>query len=468
MGVQITFLEKAIPLHGNTNNMKKLIIALSIGVYVCATTSSAFALSNQTQVDAGLQYLKSQQKADGSIDGFSGVTDWTTMAFSASGVDTAMVKTPTGQSLMQYLQANPPTTFLSANDWARRILAVTATEQNPYDFTGLDLVSGLKINYVNNQLGSITAVNDDVFGLLALLSAKESVSSTIVTDTTSFILSHQHTDGGFSYSTDTTITSDIDDTAAAIMALVAARNQGVAISSLQSAIDNAKEYILAHQNSDGGFAYDPNPATSWDTSSNVSTTSWVVMALSSLGMANDANFTKAQAYLIATQQSDGSFPYQSVFPPGDTFDTSYAVIALTGSFWPIHTFAGSVPNATQSSAFIPSPTPTSTPTPTPTPTLIVIANTTNNSPTSISILTESPTPTIQIAQKYAAQKKIIEEDPDVVSVKSAKGEVLGENTNVAVQGKQTASMPLAAKIFFSLGIFFLLLFIGKIGLMSYQ
>ncbi len=438
--------------------MKKLFITLLILAYTLTASTTAFAAVPQTVIDTGLQYLKSQQKDDGHIDGFSGVTDWAAMAFASEDIDLTTVKTASGKSLMEYLQVSLPTPSSSSIEWSRRILTVTAANQNPYDLAGTNLVNGLKTHYNNNQIGNTTAVNDDAFGLIALLASKESTTSAIITDTVLFVLSKQHTDGGFSYSTDTTIDSDIDDTAAAIMALLLAKKQGVATPGLQTAIDNAKEYILSHQNSDGGFAYDPNPQTSWDTSSNVATTSWVLMALSSLGISTEESFTKAENYLLTSQQADGSFPYQPIFPPGDTFDTSYAVFALNESFWPLRIFSGPPPSTTQDTT--PTPTPTATPTPSPTPTNsptptpIVIGDTVSNSnPTPTPTPTKTSASNNQTVNRRALQQALPKQDS--LTLGEAKKEVLGRKTDVGVSGEQKRSIPVSSKLFFGFGMLFL-------------
>src|SRR5581483_5271131 len=98
-------------------------------------------------------------------------------------------------------------------------------------------------------------------------------------------------------------------------------------SRLAAAITNAKNYIIATKNADGGF-----PATKGDTS-NTSTTAWSVMALNAVGETG-ADITNADAYIRSNQEDNGSFKWQPS-STGETFTTSYAVLALTGKYWPI-------------------------------------------------------------------------------------------------------------------------------------
>lgn len=421
--------------------MKKIFLIFWLFLFL-AVPSLAVS-SNQTAIDSAINYLQSQQKTDGQIDGFSGVSDWASMAFSALDINISTISTGSGQTLDFYLRNNPPTTNNSSTDWSRRILAVTADNQNPYDYSGINLVDQLKSYYKNNQIGNETAINDDIFGLLALVASRESSSSAIITDTTSFIISHQHTDGSFSYSADISVGGDIDDTASAIIALTSAKTKVVNVVNLQTAIDNAKNYLLSHQNADGGFAYDPNPGTSWDTTSNVSTTSWVVMALAALGMNNDASFVNAQNYLLSTQQSDGSFPYQPIYPPGDAFDTSYVITALKGVFWPIRIFSGSVPTVTPTITPTLTPTPTSTPTPTPT---ITPTPTSTPQPTSAPTATPTLTPTPLRPTGFAGQAPTQTKNP--TPTKSVE-KILGVKTKA-----ENKKIPPQTIIFFGLGFLF--------------
>lgn len=369
--------------------------------------TSVYGKPPQEAINKALQYLNTQQDTNGQIKGFEGVSDWAAMAFSAAS--------SSGQLLLQYLQNNPPAASSASSNWSRRILTVTGAGQNPYDFGGINLVSGLESYFNYNQIGNPNAINDDIFGLLALFSANVSTGSGIITQTASFIASHQHADGGFSYSTDQSNGSDIDDTAAAVISLVNMQVKGITVVNLGTIIESAKKYLLKNQNSDGGFPYDPDPTTSWDTGSNVSTTSWAAMALIALGMKNEYQFQNAVNYILSSQQPDGSFPYQPSFPPGDTFDTSYAVTALSEVYWPIKIYAGALPatnptfsgvldptvTATPTNAFLPTPTdveiqilPTDIPTDTPViPSLspIIIIKNTQNSPPSNIYLKETPT-----------------------------------------------------------------------------
>lgn len=348
---------------------------------------------NKRSVNDGITYLRSQQQTNGQISGFTGVSGWAAMTFAASGVNPATVSKG-GSSLLEYLSANPSATGSPATDWERAILAITASDVSPYTFGGINYVQNLESFHNSSQIGVATQINDDIFGLLALVSAGSGASSNVKQNALNFILSQQEADGGFSWSTSGT--SDVDTTSAALQALIAAQKAGMTATGLSNAITNGKNYLLSAQNSDGGFPYEKGDV------SNTSTTAWATMALSSLGVTG-TEINNAKAYIRGSQEENGSFKWQPS-STGETFTTSYAVHALTGKYWPVKTFSGSTPTPTQP---VPTATPTLSPTamPSPTVTPTVVQPSPTNTPTVIPSI--SPTPTVTPRPKPKDQFKQI-------------------------------------------------------------
>lgn len=349
---------------------------------------------NRYPTQYGTGYIFSQQDNTGKILGsdfsvsqFDGASSWATLALANQHIDISTVTSASGSSLLSFLQSHPPTTKDSATDWEKRILAITAIGNNPYDFGGTNYVANLETYYTNHQIGSTTNLNDDYFGLAALLASNIATDSAIITDEVHTILSNQHTDGGFSYATNAP-GSDTDDSAAALLALLAAQKREVQDTSLASAIDTTKAFILSQQNPDGGFLSDKT----FDTTSNTSSTTWAVMGLTAAGETG-TKIDQAQGYIRKNQYlGDGSFAWQLPTPAatGDTTTSSYALLALNGGYWPLAYYTGvpiditPTPTATPSVTSIPTPTDVPTPTDTPTPT-----------PTNISITVVNQTQTIQ-------------------------------------------------------------------------
>lgn len=333
------------------------IILVSILLMVFTTNATAL-VDYSAQVEAGTDYLKTQQNVDGSIAGFSGITSWATMAFVAAGV---------GPDTLTYLENNQPASASSATEWSREILAIVAAGENPYNFGGLNYVQGLLAHYSNNQIGGEAYLNDDIFGLLALIAAGDSASPETKDDTLTFIIANQEADGGFGWSVGGG--SDVDTTGAALQALIAAMNEGYTHADLDTSILKALTYLLDAQNTDGGFPYTPDDA------SNTSSTAWAVMALHAAGITTN-EYDSAQAYIATNQGNDGSFCWMGCDFGGDTFTSSYAIMALANTTWPIGEFNAEVvvPTLTPSAALSPTPTvtqsetsrtePTATPMPT--------------------------------------------------------------------------------------------------------
>ncbi|MDP4001327.1 MAG: prenyltransferase/squalene oxidase repeat-containing protein [bacterium] len=285
--------------------MRKQISWVLIGILVYFPLS-AFGAFNQNDAKT---YLLSHSN-----------NPWTTMALGAlntSSIPSSHLANVSGSSAIEY---------------AAPILAITALNKDPRNFGDKNLVAKLKSFHTNSQIGEPSTLNDDLFGILALVSAGESKSSAILTDAKNFVTSHQNPDGGWGFTT--TSPSDTNMTAAGILALKA-----LGLSNSDAQIQSALNYLQTAQNNDGGFPYDPN--SSFGTASDSSSTAWVIWALNALNM-DSASWSKPGGnptnYLENTQTNNGFFEYQSGTGE-DAFSattTAYAVIALQGKTLPLN------------------------------------------------------------------------------------------------------------------------------------
>jgi len=237
------------------------------------------------------------------------------------------------------LSQNPDAEFLksfsgtSANDYATPILALTSLSLDPRTYPAVDFVAKLKTFHTQNQIGDASTVNDDIFGILALISAGEPLSDPSITDAKNFIIQNQKPNGGWGFAVSAGTDSNI--TAAAIVALKAA-----GVPATDEKITKALDYLKTAQNNDGGFTYDPT--SEWGTDSDSSSTAWVLWALNALGI-SESTWAKGgknpSDYLASTQAQAGHFEYQagagtnSLTPA----NTAWAVIALEGKTLPLKT-----------------------------------------------------------------------------------------------------------------------------------
>lgn len=344
-----------------------LILSLSVSLSLGLAAHTTLAQSNPGLLAA--QYLLSKQSASGDIGGFQ-ISGWAMMGLAANQV--------ANQALSNYLEQNSASlTSASATDIERTILALIAAGKNPYQAAGLDLVALLKSKAQNNQIGSPSLVNDDMFGVLALLASQVGPNDPLVQGSLQLIGRAQRADGSVGWSTSGA--GDSNNTAVAIQTMKLAQQFGY-----QTTIDldKAVTYLKRTQNTDGGFSYQPGQE------SDGASTSWVIQAILSLGQDPfDWQADEGDPYTFLESLQDQStggvfwrFNEEDIDP--DLLITSYAAMAYAGKPLPVALLAIQ-PSPSPSPSPIPSPSPTPSPSPIPSP---------SPSPVPSPIHTPSPSP----------------------------------------------------------------------------
>ena len=331
------------------------LILISFFVFLPFITTPVRA---DAAIDKGINFLKEKQDSSGKItSGYGSVSDWSSIAFAANSVDITTVKKTI--SLKDFLLSDSSKT--SATDVEARILAIVATGYDPTNFGGINYVDKLKTFYNSSQIGDSSGLNDDFFGILALVASNVGSSDIVINNSLTFMLSHQNSDGGWGYATGAD--SDSNDTAAAIQAMIAIKNYGVSNPNLETAINTGEAYLLNTQDSvSGGFFYDKMP---WTSTPDSDSTGLALMTLNALGMKDSAQATNAKNYLFSQQSStDGGFLSYS---GSDSTTTAQALTALAGKSWILKIFNPSDASQTSPVTPIASGSPSSTPTPTSTP-----------------------------------------------------------------------------------------------------
>ena len=298
-----------------------LLVPISVYADVSPTAQAAAA--------AGLQYLANNQNSDGSINGLGGESEWSVEAVQADG-QSAATFAHGGSSLLDFLKTDVPAAGTATTTLERKIIAIAAAGQSPTDFGGFNYDAALESQHSGGQIGDPTLLNDDIFGIIAIDAAHASQLQAEAQDGLNYLLAHQGTDGGFSYTTDSCAWcgSDNNDTAAALIALYAAQDLGLTATNLDTARSSALSYLLDTQQTDGGFAYDAFSP------SDGSSTAWSLMALNTLGSSVSTQADQARAWLLQNQNPDGGFSYGAYGTTNsDTYTTAHAVVALLGSTW---------------------------------------------------------------------------------------------------------------------------------------
>ena len=209
-----------------------------------AASVQSFPLSPDSPViTRSLNYLKTCQSEDGGF-GEGGITEWVTMAISATGQDPRTWK-KNGNSPLDYLQKHfRPSTIW---DYARIVLAVSLSGEDPRNFGGTNYLAKLKAYYRDEQIGDPLSLRDDYWGVLSLAAAGEN-DCREVQGSAAFIKKHQNQDGSWG-ATITKIELCADNTAVALMALLAAGEDPDS-----PAIKKGVAYLKDVQNRDGGFS----------------------------------------------------------------------------------------------------------------------------------------------------------------------------------------------------------------------
>jgi hypothetical protein len=260
------------------------------------------SFAQSTAITNGLNWLSSNQNMDGSFGNVVPARDTPEVA------DTLKYLDPTG---IVYLNA---VTWIgndasSNNDYlARKInsLALSGRDVSPLllsltPFQATDGGWGLSSSHVvGNPL-------DTALALQVLKSANYS-DSTVINNVLNYLIANQNTDGGFGFYTG-------DESNVYITALVSSTlQQFQQTTSIATAVNKATSYLIAHQNMDGGFA------TSTGSVSTVYETAYAYIAL--VGVTTDATVLgNAINYLTTTQSANGSWN-------DDPYSTALAIRAL--------------------------------------------------------------------------------------------------------------------------------------------
>jgi subtilase family serine protease/prenyltransferase beta subunit len=271
--------------------------------------SSVFA--QNPEITNGLSYIASTQNPDGSWGG----TD--------TSINTDFYSTGVIINTLKILEQNNTQIYINGVQWlnsylidnagyiAWRILALSG--ENIDLFTDLNLL--LQWQYEDGGWGGFDEFVSNNFHTALALQALKAVNysdQTVIQSAIDYLLSTQNTDGGFGFYPSTCSGCDGDESNVYMTALVSSTlQQFPRTTSIATAINKATSYLIAHQNTDGGFG--GSPPTVYETA---------IAYLALVGETTDATVLgNAINYLTSTQLPNGSWN-------DDPYSTALALRAL--------------------------------------------------------------------------------------------------------------------------------------------
>jgi energy-coupling factor transport system substrate-specific component len=276
-----------------------------------------------------ISFLAGSQNGDGGFGAARGqasselYTAWAAMGLAAAYRNPLTVRR-NGHTPLDALRAQA-STLSGPGDAERTILAAHVCGASAYSFAGRNLVA--EVMAARGRDHSFAhQVNLTAFAIFALRAVGHSPGFRPIRDAAGWIERQQNSDGGFGFGSRGS-SSDVDDTGAAVQALVdgGARNRRV--------LGAAYGYLLRSQNLDGGFPQ------RYGGESNAQSTAFAVQGFIAVGR-NPATVRRrgsrsAKAYLESLVTSSGSVRYSRTNAQTPVWVTAQALIALAGWTFPV-------------------------------------------------------------------------------------------------------------------------------------
>ncbi len=274
-------------------------------------------------------YLTSAQNADGGWGAAPGqptselYTAWAAIGLAAAGRNPQSVRRD-GHTVLDALRAQAGT-LEGVGDYERTMLALHACKAPVATLAGKNLLAGV-LRQRERDGAFANQVNITAFAVFALRAAGRPASDPTVRAAGAWIARQQNANGGFGFATRGT-TSDVDDTAAALQALIDANIRSGA------SVEHAVAFILHAQNPDGGFPAKPGGE------SNAQSTAWAVQGLVAAGRNVEAirhNGSRTPlGYLQSLAALGGGVRYSRTGTQTPVWVTAQALTALARAPFPV-------------------------------------------------------------------------------------------------------------------------------------
>jgi energy-coupling factor transport system substrate-specific component len=281
-------------------------LALLAGLSVVALSARVPA-ANAAARGSPVTYLERAQNADGGFGLGAGqassqlATAWAVVGLEAAGVDASRL-TRDGHNPVSWMRGHLGQ-LQGPGDVERTIVALAAAHAPLGDLPSR-LRAAIKRDGSVQEQANLTS-----FEILALAAAGQ---RSAIPAAATWLQRNQNGDGGFSFAARGD-PSDVDDTAAAIEALVVAHAPTAAEA-------RAARFLSASENRDGGFPLEPGGA------SDSQSTAWVIQAVVAL----HRKATAPLAYLHARTTASGLVDYAAGNGQTPVWVTGEALAALAG------------------------------------------------------------------------------------------------------------------------------------------
>jgi energy-coupling factor transport system substrate-specific component len=294
-----------------------------------ASASAASASAARLDLTREIAFLAGAQNADGGFGSARGqlsselYSGWVAMGLAAAGRAPLSVRRR-GHSVLDALRGEAASLH-GAGDLERTILALRACGASARSLAGSDPVAELlRLRDGDGSFGHLT--NITAFAVFALRAAGYPAGDSVVHAAGRWLVRQANADGGFGFGPRGGA-SDIDDTAAALQAVVDA---GVRTGSV---VTRAAAFLLHAQNLDGGYPQERGGE------SNGQSTAWAIQGLIAAGRNADAvrraGSRSPRGYLESLIAPDGSVRYSRTGAQTPVWVTAQALTALAGKPFPI-------------------------------------------------------------------------------------------------------------------------------------
>ncbi len=287
------------------------------------------AAASRPNLAREIGYLAASQNAGGGFGSGPGrpsselYTAWAAIGLAAAGRDPATLRRG-GRSVLDALGAQAAT-LQGPGDLERTMLALHACGARADSLAGKNLIAGL-VRYRAGDGSFGRLLNITAFAVFALRAAGHTAGDHAVAAAGRWIAAHQDSDGGYSFA-GRGGASDIDDTAAAVQALLDAGIRGGA------GVTRAVAFIERAQNPDGGFPTEPHRQ------SNAQSTAWAVQGLVAAGRNVEAvrnhGSRSPLSYLQSLVSASGGVRYSRTSAQTPVWVTAQVLTALALKPFPV-------------------------------------------------------------------------------------------------------------------------------------